>query len=398
MVTSSNKGLVVNTLPFYKTIRFKLTLLYSSILFLFSATLVFIFNVYLNQYFNKEPTEKIRNEFIFLLPPQPFIENFQSLRIEERKRIIDLRRQDLARIQLISIYSLIPLAVGSFALGYYVSGSFLSPLGKLRNEIEALEQKDLGKTLSTGSDDEIGALVNSFNNLSSRLETAFKSQEQFVQDASHELRTPMTIIQTNLDTILDDKNATKEEIQDGIRDALVGVKQLNKLISYLLDLTNTSATNFTEINLQTIVNQQITTLKELALHNKIIFEQEKLPESLTTIKGDEVMIGRVIFNLLENACKYSSGDTEKTVKISYQKDDSMLQVKISNPGIELSKEQCIKIFERFYQIEQSRNKKVGGYGLGLAIAKKIMQEHNGDIFASSEKGINTFTLIFPFSD
>jgi len=386
MATSSTR------LPFYKTIRFKLTFLYSLILYLFSSLLVFSFNIYINTYLKRDPSTFENHQL--MLPPQNFT-YFSDLKIEEKERIRQIRLNDLKEIQTVSVLILIPLAVISFSAGYYISGKFLNPLGKLRTSIEELETKDLGIQLNNTSDDEVGAVITSFNILSAKLQNAFQGQEQFVQNASHEIRTPLTIIQTNIDTVLDNNSATKEEMQDAMKDALGGVKQLNKLVNYLLELTKEEKIHSEKILLNDAINSQLTQLKTSFENEKLYIDRSLKQTDKFEITVDKELIERVFYNLFENALKYATRNKQSTIHVSTERLSNQVKVMVTNDCAELKKEQIEKLFDRFYQVDSSRSKKMGGYGLGLAIAKKIVTDHNGQLEAEYSHGRITFVVTLP---
>jgi len=380
-----------------RTIRFKLAFIYSVILFFLASGLVLSFNVYLNENLGRDPERHIVRINPFAISPKQLLDDFASLRVEEKQRIRDIRLNDLRKVQLMSLYSLLPLAVVSFGIGYYVSGQFLSPISRLKANIEKLQTKDLGVAISSDDDDEVGALIASFNDLSSRLQEAFHSQEQFVQNASHELRTPLTIIQTNLDTALDDPQISQEQLKTAVSQALVGVNQLKQLVNYLLQLTSLPQQNMQQINLTELVRSQITSMKDLAKAQGITIKFAHPAHLVTAIKGDRALLERVIVNLLENAIKYSvrNDNSQATVKVLLRVKQNNVYLHVSNPSEEIPSEKLVKIFDRFYQVNPSRNKKIGGYGLGLSIVKKIIEEHNGTIQASYQLGIITFIVSFP---
>ena len=386
-----------NKLPFVNTIRFKLTFLYSSLLFLFAGSLVIIFNVYLGTYLRHDPDPHMVQLVPFPVQGVVIFDDFSQLQSEERARIRNIRLNDLQRIQRISTYSLIPLAVASFALGYFMSGRYLDPLARLKREIESMESKNLGTVLPLTSDDEVGVLIASFNDLSTRLKLAFQSQEQFVQDASHELRTPLTVIQTNLDTVLDNPQASKEELSLAISNSLQGVKQLRKLVNYLLQLTTLHTTPLVPVDLKNVVEAQINTLDNVMKEKKLEIFFDKKNIKTAKIMGDEMLLGRVVTNLLENAIKYSTRKDDKTVPIvvSITDQDRDYSLNVTNHGDTITSEKLQKLFDRFYQADPSRNKKLGGYGLGLSIVKKVAEELGGKVSAIYKDETYTFLLILP---
>lgn len=403
MATLSNEIEALNTwvrevyktfLKFTKTIRFKLAFFYSGILFLFTSGIVLTFNLYLSKNLQEDPSPQII-QFVPNTKTQIFFKGFEVLSEEERARIREIRLNDLRKIQRSSIIAMIPLALLSFGAGYYISGQYLDPLGRLKRDIEKLDTKNLGSTFETEiPDDEVGELVKSFNDLSVRLNTAFHAQEQFVQNASHELRTPLTIIQTNLDTVLDNPNATKDEIKVGVQQALGGVRQLKKLVNYLLELTNVSPSKFVKISVWKVMETQVDALTLRARENNLSFDLRKVGKSSTIIMSDEILLGRVFMNVLENAIKYTSitDESSKWIRVNVTGQKDRVVVSVSNASTPMTKDNTKKVFDRFYQVDPSRNKKLGGYGLGLAIAKKIIEEHEGTIHMEHENGLTTVLI------
>lgn len=382
--------------PFFRSIRFKLAFLYSGILFLFAGGMILTFNIFLGNSLRKDPQSQYVGVIPFNAAPNVYIfDDFAKLRIDERQRIKEIRLNDLRIVQKMSLIALTPLALLSFIAGYYISGKFLDPITQLKKDIERLDSKDLGVHFDFANEDEVGALVASFNSLSSRLQEAFHSQEQFVQNASHELRTPLTVIQTNLDTVLDNPLATKEEMSIAVKQALIGVQQLSKLVNYLLELTALKDKTFTKVNLGGIIKEQVALAQEAA--NKTGLTIDYQSKEKLFISGDAQLLSRVVTNLVENAIKYTIIDApdDNRITISLIKKEGNAVFSVTNHGQIIPKKKLVKVFERFYQLDPSRSKKLGGYGLGLSIAKKIVTEHGGKIFATSENGKNTFTVELP---
>jgi len=391
-----------NKIKFYKTIRFKLTFLYSFIVFLFCGVLVFVFNLYLNSYLNTDPIfQRPPNTLLIKRFPGPdVIVKFDQLQDDEQAVVKAIRQNDLDQIRGISLYSLLPIALLSFLMGYLVSGRFLNPINKLKINIDTLTRTDLGKKIPVEIEDEVGGLIMSFNELSERLKDSFEVQERFVQDASHELKTPLTIIQTNLDTILDDPNATREELKDAINKSLSGVKELRMLTNYLLDLTVNRDVELKNIDLFSLVNSQVNSLKQLAVTNGIDLKFDEKPKTKfkSIVLADEISLGRAIFNIIENAIKYFDTKLEKGkafVEISIENTDNTSKIAISDNGVGIPKNLEKKIFERFYRIEKSRNKKLGGFGLGLAISKKTIDDIGGKVEVISQKNDTKFVITLP---
>jgi signal transduction histidine kinase len=383
------------------TIRFKLTLLYSVIVFLVCGTLNLALNIYLNSYLQADPIfhGPIQIQTSQQSNPQ-FPNDFDSLQIEERTRIQEIRMNDLKQIQNLSILAMLPIAVISFLIGYIMSGRFLKPIDDLRRNIDTLSHTDLGQEIPVDVEDEVGKLVKSFNELSSRLKESFDSQERFVQDASHEIKTPLTIIQTNLDTILDDKNATTTELQQAMSKALLGVKSLKNLTNYLLDLTVSQQVPFSTINLSKLLETEKNKLSDVAKLNGVALQLKLLPKDIF-IQAQQISLGQAISNIIDNAIKYRDQELpsgESKVNISLTKVKRSAVIEIWDNGIGIQDDSVNKVFDRFYRVDKSRNKKTGGFGLGLSITKKVIQEHRGKISVRSKKNNTVFTIIIPIAE
>jgi two-component system sensor histidine kinase ArlS len=378
---------------FFSTIRFKLTVFYSLVFIIFSVFLIIILNVYLNDYFSKDP-KQIPDAVITRTPKQIRIE-FQQLNAEEQERIRQVRLQDLERIRFVSLLSVLPISFLSFVVGYYISGKFLDPIDSLRAEIDKTKATRLGKKIKRKANDEIGRLVDSFNEMSERLAEAFDSQTRFIQDASHELKTPLAIIQTNLDSIMEDDHISKEELQSAVRESLFGIKRLSNLTKDLLELSKEDKDNFKEFNLNEVLDAQIKELSQHAKDQKVIIKKD-FEEKLIIMKGNSLKLGRAVYNLIENAIKYSSQSKDSKnfviVRAKHSK-DSQIIIEIEDNGVGIPKNKLNEIFERFYRLDNSRSRDSGGFGLGLSIVKKIVEDHGGTVEVKSQIGLTIFRII-----
>lgn len=361
-----------------KSIRFRLTLMYSLIIFCFTSLFVLGINLYLNEYFKHEPQPP---RFLMMQDINNVLINIPE---DQLSRIKQVRKQDLRNIQEASVFSLIPLSILSFVLGYYVSGKFLHPLRQLNDRIEELSEKKLGQQLVYSTDDEIGELAQSFNKMSQRLKIAFDNQTQFIEDASHELRTPLTIIQTNLDFALNSASKDSKAVEAAIHRARQGMNRVTKLTEYLLDLSRQHTYQMQKTDLSELVQEQISILKPYAKEHQVQVKFDQ-PQSKIISYVDQVLMGRAIFNILENAIKYSSSTKSPEVSISIESKQQFNIIKIADNGPGIAKSDQVKVFNRFYRTDQSRSSQTGGFGLGLSIVKKIVEEHQGKVSLKSSK-------------
>jgi signal transduction histidine kinase len=218
-------------------------------------------------------------------------------------------------------------------------------------------------------------------------------QNRFITDASHELRTPLTSLRTSIEVNLRNKNLTMTQAKKLIESNLEDVEYLRVLSDGLLRLAYYQEPNgnmlFEKVSLKEIVENAVDKVKALALDNKIGINSKI--ENLE-INGDKKSLTELLVVLLDNAIKY--GKQNSSVKINTLKEDGKVIISVSDNGIGIDEKDLPHIFDRFYRAEKSRSKEnVSGYGLGLSIAKKIVELHNGLISVKSEKGKGTtFTV------
>jgi signal transduction histidine kinase len=228
------------------------------------------------------------------------------------------------------------------------------------------------------------------------IQKMMEEQKRFVSDASHELRTPLTALKSTLEVGLRDKEMTVKDARKLIKDSIEESDKLTSLSDSLLELArldgNGKKTNFEELKLSEIVTEAIKKI-ELKAKKKSI-RITKMTNS-TKIKGNKEKMTELLLILLDNAVKYSPDHTKITVKAKEFKHQAI--IKIRDHGIGISTKDLSHIFERFYRSDSARSKTdEGGYGLGLAIAKKIVEEHSGKIAVKSIVGQGSeFKIIMP---
>ncbi|MBQ5331259.1 MAG: GHKL domain-containing protein [Oscillospiraceae bacterium] len=223
------------------------------------------------------------------------------------------------------------------------------------------------------------------------IEDAWKRQNEFFSDASHELKTPLAVISANLDVMRsgDLSGDDAEKFYSIIHEE---TDKMSGLISRMLYL---SREEYTENTVMTDVDLSYETESACLSLEALAFEQGKSLESSIaegiTVKGDKASLCRVIHILTDNAIKHSSKGS--VINVELDKYKGRARLRISNDG-EISPEELSHIFDRFYRTDRSRNRETGGYGLGLAIAKAITERHKGSLTAESAKGRVTFTALF----
>lgn len=320
----------------------------------------------------------------------------------------DLSNQVQATKDLFRIRSMI--ATGIIILlssigTYFISRRALTPLHDLSTKIGKIQAQNLSESLEIpDSNDEISQLTASFNKMLSRLDDAFTAQKQFSASAAHELRTPLAVMQTNLEVFARKKTPSIEEYQEIFSLIQEQTGRLSHLAEILLDMTGIQTVERSEtISLAELTEEVFCDLASVAEQNQIELIQR---DGDCTVTGSYLLLYRAVYNLVENAIKYNHPSGKVTVTLHPGKVilDASSQphpadcafIEISDTGIGISPEYQEKIFAPFFRVDKSRSRAMGGAGLGLALVTEIARQHGGQVkvLESNEKG-STIALMLP---
>ena len=215
------------------------------------------------------------------------------------------------------------------------------------------------------------------------LEETFKKQKQFIADASHELRTPLTIIKTNVSLLRENELETIQSQKKWINYIDSQASRMSKLINEMFSLANLDANRKKEerinINLSKMLSDTLLVFEVVIFEKGLILEEDIVNDIF--INGEKDQIKKLISILMDNAIKYTNDNGKILVSLKAERNKAKLIIKNTGEGIK--KEHLEKIFERFYRVDDSRDRGTGGYGLGLSIAKAIVDDHKGKIHAES---------------
>ena len=226
------------------------------------------------------------------------------------------------------------------------------------------------------------------------VEHAFSEQQRFVQDASHELKTPLTVILANLSILKSRPAATIQEEMLWIQNTETEARRMQELTERLLFLAKADSKRLSP-KIERLSLSQLTEAAALAFERGLTLDTE--PEAGISVKGDARALTQLLAILIDNALKYARSGSVVTVRLTRQKKHALLSV--HNEGEVIPQDALPHLFGRFYRVDKSRARAQGGYGLGLSIAKTIANAHGGDIRAeSSEEHGTCFTLTLPLSE
>lgn len=240
-------------------------------------------------------------------------------------------------------------------------------------------------------DGEIGVLVKSINDMTDELNAMEKMRQEFVSNVSHEIQSPLTSIK-GFARALQDNNLSEEKREHYLTIIETETTRLSKLSQNLLKLTLLESEEYTPEKVTYRLDQQ---LKQIVLNSEPLWAEKEIELELNLekvhITADQESMSQVWINLIHNSIKFTPNGG--TITIQLKEYEKVVEVRIRDSGIGISKEQKQHIFERFYKADSSRNRAYGGSGLGLAIVKKVLDLHQGEIKVESEEGKGTEFIV-----
>ena len=285
------------------------------------------------------------------------------------------------------------LALLGGVVTYFISGRALRPIREFSDKIEEVQAQNLSDSrIEENNVKELNQLGISYNKMLERLSEAFEIQRQFTANAAHELRTPLALMQVQLDLY----NSASHPGNDA--DTLQTIKmvteqndKLNRMVKTLLDMSELQTVGRDDkIILDAIVEEVLADLEPLAVEKniKLIGKCED-----ATMIGSDILIYRLVYNLVENAIKYNHPLGQVTVTVYQRNKNVYLSVEDTGSGI--PKELRERVFEPFFRVDKSRSRELGGVGLGLALVREIVRVHDGSICIKSGKtGGTIFEVTF----
>lgn len=285
------------------------------------------------------------------------------------------------------------LALLGGVVTYYIVGHALKPLKKFSNKIEEVQAQNLSDSrIEENEVKELNQLSVSYNKMLERLSEAFEVQRQFTANAAHELRTPLALMQVQLDLY----NSTEHPGNDECTGHTIAMiteqnERLSKMVKTLLDMSELRITVRDEkIMVDALVEEVLEDLEPLAAEKNVELIGKCKPVTMT---GSDILIYRLVYNLVENAIKYNHPEGKVTVTACQKEKKVILSVADTGSGIpgELRE----RVFEPFFRVDKSRSRELGGVGLGLALVHEIVKAHDGSIsIKDNPSGGTVFEVVF----
>ncbi|MGO3153047.1 MAG: sensor histidine kinase [Galactobacter sp.] len=293
------------------------------------------------------------------------------------------RSRDLVLVMIVAgLIALVVTAIG----GWLVAGHVLAPVRRVRDTAELISETDLSKRIEVTGNDDVAQLTRTFNGMLDRLETAFESQRRFLDDAGHELRTPVTIVRGHLSVM----GESPEEQAQTLKIVEDELNRMSRLIDDLIMLARSERPGFVDLAPTELTDLVVETLAKATSLGDRDWSIDALPEGTAYL--DQNRITQALLQLASNAVRYSS--TGDAISIGGAIHDDGLQLWVADSGIGIAEEDQSGIFQRFTRGARTGN--TPGRGLGLAIVSRIAQAHGGTVSVESALGEGSvFTLDLP---
>ena len=369
------------------SIRFRLTLIYSLLLFGLAAMVVGGMYAVLARRLGDEPVSR---SFVVEEPvvtPQGIA--LQEERVQQEfqsfERIVNQRVLD--KLRNVAFFALGLLFLASLVVGWFAAGVVVAPIGRITGVARQIQATDLSRRIGMGGPkDELRDLADTFDGMLDRLETAFEAQRRFIQDASHELRNPLAVIRTNIDVALANPDSDPEELR---RTAAVVERTASRMSRLVDDLLAYARHGLPDQPSESVDLRSVTveTADEFAVPadaRGLTLQHRTLTD--VQVNGDRTALKQALANLIGNAVRLAPTGTTITVEAGVK--DSWAYVSVADEGPGIADEHQESVFERFWRAPGQPDDKSGEHrsGLGLTIVREIADRHGGTVAVASEPG------------
>lgn len=388
---------------FTQTIRFRLTVWYSSLLLVFGVAFVVALNVAVRLdrprvvLFDTVHVADIEWQPVHAAPENS-VSGFVpvvSPGVIVREAEAQIRSQNLDRLRTWSLGAVLALAVASGVGGYVISGVMLRPIRDITQVASEIGATNLTRRIAyQGPHDELKQLADTFDSMIARLEDAFERQRRFVQDASHELRTPLAAIRASIEVAEMEPEPNPEEYRELLQTVKTQTARLTRLTDDLLLLTAHEGVELERepVAVRRLVELVAREVEPLAARSGVTLEVTVADDLAVLAHPDH--LHRALTNLVDNAIKY--GADGGRVLVGGRKEGKNVVIWVQDFGQGIPEEALPHLFDRFYRVDTARSRRDGGSGLGLAIVAELVRAMGGEVHVWSKLGAGaTFDIRLP---
>ena len=366
---------------FMRSIRVRLTLLYSGVLFVVAALLVAGLYFGLSLSLRNEPVSQA--VIVERVPVNDGSQTEERTFVDAQAFEHQVNERTLRNLRTFSLAALGLLFVASILVGWVIAGRVLAPIAHITHVAREIQARELSRRIDlAGPDDELKRLADTFDSMLARLDVAFASQRRFVADASHELRTPLAIIKANLDLALTDAHATAESRATAAAVIERAIARMARLTDDLLALArlDAPASGREPVPVAALLEDAAEEFAAAATARSVAIAVETVAAG--PVLGDRDVLKRALTNLLDNAVRAAGS----TVVLSHGEQDGSAWLSVEDDGPGIAPEHRESIFDRFWRPDDARARPGGGSGLGLAIVRQIAEAHGGTVEVESAPG------------
>ncbi|MBN1254194.1 MAG: HAMP domain-containing protein [Deltaproteobacteria bacterium] len=346
-------------------------------------------------------TVKVLGRYSLRVVTIPIIENESMTGIIQVGSPLEGVEEALHQLLLLLLIAVPAALLAASTAGLFLANKALRPVDAITQIARRIGSGDLSQRIRIKRvNDELGRLASTFNEMIAKLEESFHRVKRFTADASHELKTPLTILRGEVELGLKKKRALKE-YQRILASNLEEISRMSRIVDNLLTLSRADMGQVTmkrkKLELSSLVRDVWEDLRILAEEKKI--QMKFLDDGVTQIEGDPLFLRQLILNLTENGLKYTLPGGEVSLKVEGDRDQKVVRILVSDTGVGIAQKDQKRVFDRFFRADKARSRETGGTGLGLSICQWIVQAHEGQIAVQSKVGQgSTFTVTLPLKD
>ena len=370
------------------SIRVRLAVLYSSVLFVVTSIMVLVLYMAMAHALSGQEDLYKRVTEITEVPGGIIVDTRPYIDLE---RFANERSLDLLRTN--SLWALLALFLISLAVGWFTAGWVLAPIERITEVAKEIQATDLSRRIELGGpQDELRDLADTFDDMLGRIDDAFESQKQFIHEASHELRNPLAVIQTNLDVTLGDPTATTDDLRHTLEVIQRSSQRMNRLVDDLLVYARKGSLSVVResVDLSTLVHDLVAEFRVPAETDGITLLESSAPG--LWVDGDRDALRQALANLLANAIRLSPSGS--TVRVRGGRHDLWVWMAVEDDGPGIAPEDHEAVFQRFWRGEAGGGRSEGRSGLGLTIVRQIAEAHSGEVKLVSEPGVGSAFAIW----
>jgi heavy metal sensor kinase len=346
-------------------------------------------------------TVQVMEKYPLRVVTMPVMEDGKMVGLVQVGSSLEVVEEALDQLLLILLIAVPAALLVASTGGLFLANKALRPVDEITQIARQIGSGDLSQRIRIRrANDELGRLASTFNEMIAKLEESFRQVKRFTADASHELKTPLTILRGEVEVGLKRKRALKE-YQRILVSNLEEVNRMSRIVEDLLTLSRADMGELTmereEIELSSLAREVWEDLQIMAQEKGI--QLKFTDDGFTMVEGDPLYLRQLILNLTENGLKYTPPGGKVELNVKGDRDHGLVSLFVSDTGVGIAKKDLKRVFDRFFRVDKARSRETGGTGLGLSICQWIAHAHEGQIGVQSKVGKgSTFTVTLPLKD